>query len=397
MAFRSGFRSLSLHRRRLFSTSILSPDSKTPLSGIEKSRAALSLLRFEKNPERILDICRAAALTPELKLDRIAYSVAISKLKESNYYEGIRGLIRDSLDQPHFTTERIVSHFIVLYGQCGLVDDAIKLFDEMPALGIKHSVKALNKLLFACILAGDYGSMKRIFSEFPRKYGLDPDLETYNTLLKGFSESGSANSSHSILAEMDRKGVKPNATTLSIVISGFYKEEKFGDAEKMMGLMKKHGVKPGIGVYNVKMQSLCKLGKSAEAKALLDDLLARGMKPNRVTFGHLIYGFCREGNLDVAKALFEEMNGRKLKPEAGCYFTLVYYLCQGRDFDTALEVCKKCLAKSWIPNITTMKLLVNGLTSIGKVDEAKEIIGVVKEKFSRNSEKWSEIEEGLSK
>ncbi|KAL0300824.1 UNVERIFIED_CONTAM: Pentatricopeptide repeat-containing protein, mitochondrial [Sesamum radiatum] len=74
MALRSKLRSVALVRHRLFSTSILSPDSKTPLSSKEKSRAALSLLRFEKNPERILDICRAAALTPESHLDRVAYS-----------------------------------------------------------------------------------------------------------------------------------------------------------------------------------------------------------------------------------------------------------------------------------------------------------------------------------
>ncbi|KAL7103021.1 hypothetical protein ACP275_08G154400 [Erythranthe tilingii] len=397
MAFRSKIRLLTFQRNRPFSSSILSPDSKTPLSSKEKSRAALSLLRFEKNPERILDICRAASLTPDSHLDRVAYSMAMSKLKESNYYEGIRGFIKDSLNRPDFRSERSVSHLIVLYGQAGLVKDAINLFDEMPKLGIQTSVKALNSLLFSCAIAGEYGEMKRVFSDFPRKYGLEPDLDTYNTVLKGLSESGSANSAHSILAEMERKGIKPNAATFSVVIAGFYKEEKIGDVEKMIGLMKKHGVQRGIGVYNVMMQSLCKLKRSNEAKALLDEILSKKMKPNCVTYGHLIYGFCKEGKLDVAKSLFEEMVNRKLKPEAECYFTMVYYLCQGHEFDVALSICKDSMSKGWIPNITTMKSLVNGLVSIEKVDEAKEIIAVMKEKFSRNADKWIEIEEGLAK
>ncbi|KAK4386693.1 Pentatricopeptide repeat-containing protein, mitochondrial [Sesamum angolense] len=397
MALRSKLLSVPLVRYRLFSTSILSPDSKTPLSSKEKSRAALSLLRFEKNPERILDICRAAALTPESHLDRVAYSTAISKLKESHYYEGIREFIKDSLARPDFKSERVVSHFIVLFGQAGLVKDAIKLFDEMPNMGLQNNAKALNSLLFSCILAGEYGEMKRVFSEFPRKYGLEPDLDTYNAVLKGFCESGSANSAHSILAEMERKSVKPNATTFSIVIAGFYKEEKFSDVEKMIDLMKKFGMRPGISIYNVKIQSLCKLKRSSEAKAVLDGVLSKGMKPNCVTYGHLIYGFCREGNLDVAKSLYKEMIDRKLKPESDCYFALVYYLCQGRDFEAALGICKECMAKGWVPNITTMKSLVDGLVSIEKVDEAKEIIGQLKEKFSRNADKWNEIEEGLPK
>ncbi|KAI3456435.1 hypothetical protein Pfo_013098 [Paulownia fortunei] len=397
MALRYKLRSLILQRHRLFSTSVLSSNSKTIHSSNEKSRAALSLIRFEQNPERILDICRSAALTPESHLDRVAYSKAISKLRESNHYEGIRGLIKDSMNQLNCLSERFVSHFIVLYGQGGLVNDAVKLFDEMPDMGIERNVKTLNSLLFSCVLGGEYGEMKRVFREFPRKYGLEPNLDTYNTILKGFCESGSANEAHSILAEMERKSIKPNATTFATVIAGFYKEENYSDVGKMMTLMKKYSMEPGISIYNVRIQSLCKLKRSAEAKALLDGILSRGMKPNCMTYGHLIYGFCREGKLVVAKSLFKEMVERGLKPEAECYFTLVYYLCQGRDFEAALGLCKECMSKGWVPKITTMKSLVDGLVSIEKVNEAREIIGQVKVKFSRNADSWSEIEDGLPK
>lgn len=397
MALRTKLRSLTLYHIRRFSSSILSPDSKTPLTSIEKSRAALSLLRFEDNPERILDICRAAALSPETHLDRVAYSSAISKLKKAHYYEGIRAFINDSLSRPDSKSERFFSHFIVLYGQAGLIKDAIKLFDEMPEMGVERNVKALNALLTSCILGGEYGEMKRIFSEFPGKYGLEPDLDTYNTVLKGFCESGSANSAYSVLSEMERKGVKPNSTTFSVVMAGFYKEEKLSDVEKIRDLMKKFGVRHGLGVYNVKIQSLCKLKKSDEAKKVLDEILAKDMKPNFVTYSHLIHGLCKEGKLDEANSLFKEMVERKLKPGAECYFALAHYFCKAQKFEAALDICKECMPKGWVPNITTMKSLVNGLVSIDKVDEAKEIIGMMKEKFERHADKWTEIEEGLSK
>ncbi|XP_073279307.1 pentatricopeptide repeat-containing protein At1g11630, mitochondrial-like [Primulina huaijiensis] len=397
MALRCNLRSSSLQRFCLFSTSILNPDSKSLLTSKEKSRSALSLIRFEKNPERILDICRAAALTPESHLDRVAYSRAISSLKQSHYYEGIRSLIKESVTRPDFKSERCVSHFVILYGQAGLIGDAAKLFDEMPQMGVDRSVKTLNSLLFSCILAGEYGEMKRVFSEYPNKYGLAPTLETYNTVLKGFCESGSANSSHSILAEMERKGIKPNGTTFATVIAGFYKEEKFSDVGKMMELMKKHGVANSIGIYNVRIQSLCKLKRSTEAKVLLDTILGRGMKPNRVTYNHLIHGFCVEGKMEIAKSLFKEMIDSELKPDAKCYFTLIYYMCRGQDFESALAICKESMSEGWVPNMSTMKSLVDGLASIEKIDEARWIIGQVKEKFSRNAGAWAEIEENLPK
>ncbi|EYU33903.1 hypothetical protein ABFS82_08G149600 [Erythranthe guttata] len=401
MAFRSKLRLLTLQRNRPFSSSILNPDSKTPpLSRKEKSRAALSalsLLRLETNPERIVDICRATSLTHGTHLYRDAYSVAISKLKKSNNYGGIRTIIKNSLSRTDCRSELSVSHLIVLYGQAGLIKDALQLFDEMPSLGIQIGVKALNSLLFSCIIAGEYSEMKRVFSDFPGKYGLEPNVDTYNTVLKGLCESGSADSAHSILAEMESKGINPDAKTFSVAIAGFYKEEKFDDVEKMIVSMKKYGVEKGIGIYNVMMQSLCKLKRSNEAKALLDEILLKNMTPNSVTYGHLIHGFCKEGKLDVAKSLFEEMISRELKPQAECYFTMVYYLCKGNDFEVALTICKESMSKGWIPNMTTMRCLVSGLISVEKVDEAKEIIAVMKDKFSRNVDPWIEIEEGLPK
>lgn len=389
---RRKFQSSMLLPRRLFYSS---GTNTAPVGSKEQSRAALSLLRFEQNPERILDICRSAALSPESHLDRIIFSKAISKLKELNHHDGIRAFIQDSVNQSGRRSERYIAHCIILYGQAGLIGDALKLFDEMPELGIKRNVKTLNSLLFSCLLGREYGAMRRIFWQFPREYGLEPNLETYDTVLKGICRSGGAKESHSILAEMERKGIKPSNATFATVIAGFYSEENFGDVGKMLNLMKRYGMHPGIGIYNVKIQSLCKLGRLAEAKALFDGILSNGMKPNCRTYGNLIYGLCRKGEMDTAKKLYEEMVNKGLKAEAECYFTLVYYLCQGKDFEAASSICEDCFRDGWVPNFTTMNTLVRGLTSIGKADEARRIIRQLKDKFRRNAHVWEQIEKEL--
>ncbi|EPS59270.1 hypothetical protein M569_15538, partial [Genlisea aurea] len=211
------------------------------LSGKDKSRDALAQLRVERDPERVIDICCSAGLTPESHRDRIAFFKAVTRLREANDAEGIRRFIGDSMDRlGGSVSERAASHFMVLFGKGGLVSDAVKMFDEMPEMGIERNIKTLNSLLFSCVLAGDYGEMKRIFMEFPRKYGLDPNLETYNIVLRGFCESGNANSAHSLFAEMERKRIKPTRSTFALAIAGFYREEKFTDVGKMTTLMKKY-------------------------------------------------------------------------------------------------------------------------------------------------------------
>ncbi|KAH1091170.1 hypothetical protein J1N35_018427 [Gossypium stocksii] len=382
----------SFHLRRF---SILSPDSSTPLSAHQKSRAALSLLKSEQNPDRILDICRAASLTPTFHLDRIAFSVAISKLSEGNHFQSIDTFLRELNSRPDLQHERFVSHSLILYGQAKMLNHALTTFDEFYNKGYCRSTKSLNSLLVAAILAKDYKEAKRIFVEFPKRYGIEPNLETYNTAIKALCESGSSSSVYSVLVDMKSKGIKPNATTFGTLLAGFYAEEKYEDVGKVLNLMKEHGVSVGVSTYNIRIRSLCMLKKSNEAKALLDGMLSKGIMPISVTYHHLIYGFCREGNLEEAKRLFKSMVNKGLKPDSHCYFTLVYFLCQSGDFETALRFCKESMEKNWVPNFSTMKALVKGLASISKVEEAKELIKNVKEKFSKNADVWDEIEKDL--
>ncbi|XP_076931791.1 pentatricopeptide repeat-containing protein At1g11630, mitochondrial-like [Bidens hawaiensis] len=379
-------------------SSILNPDSTTPLTSKQKSRAALSLLKSEKNPERIIDICRAASLTPDTHLDRVAFSLAISKLTELNYYEGIRNFVDELFKtRPDLKTERFVSNAIVYFGQAGLLNDAHQLFDKMPQLGVGRNVRSLNALLFSCVAAKEYDEVKRVYLDFPGKYGVEMNVDSYNTVIKAFCESGSVSSCYSVTAEMVRKKCRPNATTFGLMIAGFYKEGKFDDVGRVLEMMKKHDVHIGIGTYNIRIQSLCKLKRTVEAKALLDGMQSRGMKPNAVTYSHLIHGFCREGKLNEAKELFKKTINGGFKPESECYFTLAHYLCKSGDFEAALDVCKKSMEKDWFPNFSTMKLLVEGLANGSKVDEAKEVIETMKNKFPNKVDVWNEVEEKLPK
>ncbi|OMO64872.1 pentatricopeptide repeat-containing protein [Corchorus olitorius] len=65
------------------------------------------------------------------------------------------------------------------------------------------------------------------------------------------------------------------------------------------------------------------------------------------------------------------------------------------DFETALSICEESMKKDWFPTYSIMKSLVVGLASISKVDEAKELIQKVKNKFSKNQELWDEVEKAL--
>ncbi|KAK8968367.1 Pentatricopeptide repeat-containing protein [Platanthera guangdongensis] len=392
MALYPRIRTLNLHLRHLSSSaaaagspsSILSPsDPSAILTSKQKSRAALSLLRSETDPSRIVDICRAAALTPDSHLDRTALSSAVTKLSSSQSFSSIRSLVDDLLLPRH------LSHAIVLFAQAGMLDDSLRAFRTSP------SQRSLNALLFACIVSNNHSQLSKFFTEYPSIYSITPNLETYNTVLKSFSESGTSRSFYSVFDEMLKRNIKPNMTTFCIALEGFYKEQRFGDVDKVLELMRSHGCSPNLATYNARILGLTKLGKSELARELFDELKKKNMKPSWVTYGHLIVGFCKEGNLEEAKRFYRSMRRNGSVAESWVYFSLMNYLCKGGDYEAAMGICNDTMARNWVPCFVSMKTLVNGLASSSKLDEAKDLIEKVKGRFPKAADMWKEVEEGL--
>ncbi|KAG6515242.1 pentatricopeptide repeat-containing protein At1g61870, mitochondrial-like [Zingiber officinale] len=367
--------------------------TNAPTTAFEESltaRSALALLRSEKDPTRILSICRAAALSPTSYPDRAALSLAVSALSASGSQSSVRSLLDGLLLSPSAAAVR--PHVIVLFGQAGMLSDALRVFEASHT----PSVRTFNSLLFACILSKKHSEVPRIFYDFTISYQIKPDLTTYNTVIKAFCQSGSSRCFFSVLAEMKRFRVKPNATTFGTALAGFYREQLFDDVRKILLLMKKHKCRANLSIYNVRIQSLCKLKRSNEAKELLREMRKKCMEPDWVTYDHLILGCCGEGNLKEAMMYFNEMKKRGLVPKSTCYFTLIYYLCKGKDFEVALEVCKESIGKNWVPHFSIMVELVNGLIIVSKLEEAREMLEKLKEKFPSNCEMWKDVEEKLA-
>ncbi|CAN6458091.1 unnamed protein product [Victoria cruziana] len=378
------------------SSSILNPQNLPFLTSKQKSRNALALLKSEEDPDRVVEIARAAFLSSESHLDRISLSIAVSKLAASRSFDTLHKFLEEQKNRPDCRDERFVNKVMILYGKSGMLRESIRTFEHMDKLGLRRTVRSLNALLSAAVASKNHKEVSRIFTEFPKAFSIKPDLDTYNTVIRSLCDSGNSISAYSILDEMDKNKVRPNEISYGTLMAGLYAEERFDEIATVLDLMTKKGCSPSLTTTNFRIKSLCKLGKSAEAKALLDGMRSRGILPDVFAFYNLIYGFCKEGNLEAAKAIFLEMGKKKNPaPSSECYFTLIYYLCEGGDFNCALDLCNKCMERGWVPNFTTVKSLVSGLAKNERVEEARGVVEKVKERFPGKVDMWTEVEEKL--
>ncbi|PKA45752.1 Pentatricopeptide repeat-containing protein [Apostasia shenzhenica] len=235
---------------------------------------------------RIIDICRAAALSSATHLDRVALSSDISKLSSFHSFSAIRSLVDDLFLSSKDHNPCSISHAIVLFGQAGIHDDALRAFRSSP------SCSSLNYLLFASILSKNHSELAKIFRDYNTTYGVTPNLETYNIVIRSFAESGTTGSFYSVFKEMRKRRSSRTRPPSSTLFEGFYRELRFDEVERVLEQMKKHDCHPGLTTCNVRIQALCKLGRSEQAKDLFREMVKSGMKLSWVTYNHLITGRC---------------------------------------------------------------------------------------------------------
>ncbi|KAL5972691.1 hypothetical protein ACLOJK_039496 [Asimina triloba] len=399
---RSRLRALH-HAHRHFSqqpsTPSPNPITISALARKQKLRDAISLLKLESDPTRIADIARSASLTPETRLGRSALSLTVFKLSNDSSPSSataLQSFLKEFTSRPDQRSEQSLSHAIFLYGQAGMLDQAVNTFRNLDKLGVsRRTTLSFNALLHACGLKKDHVQATYIFREFPKAYNTTPDITSYEQLLLCFCKSGKSGLAFEILDEMERKGIKPRATTYGIVLSGLYKEEKHKDAEKVLKMMGKNETGMDGSIHEVRIRSLCLAQKTSQAKDVFEEIVSSGVAPNSVLYFHLINGFCREGSLEEAMGVFHEMGEKGIEPGCASYFNLVYRLSMDGQFDAALQLTKEGMEKDWVPNFSTMKLLVAGLVKHSKLEEAKELVGKLKERFPNTADQLWKDPEGL--
>ncbi|KAK6924332.1 Pentatricopeptide repeat [Dillenia turbinata] len=388
--------SLSIRHIRCLSTTITTTTT-TSFSTISVSKAK-SKLRSEHDPDKALEIYSSVSTHYTSPLSsRYTQDLTIKRLAKSKRFTDIESLLESHKKDPKITQEPFLSTLIRSYGLAGMLDHAIKTFDQMDELKTPRSATSFNALLSACNLSKEFGKVPKLFDEIPKKYGFLPDKVSYGILVKSYCESGKVESAMEILKEMEEKKIEVTNVTFTTVLDALYKKDMVDEAEKLWNEMVKRGCELDVAAYNVRIMYAHGSGPE-NVQALIDEMVAVGIKPDTIGYNYLMTSYCKSGKIDEAKKVYEDLENMGLHANAATYRTLVYYLCRNEDYERAYKVFKKSVEFHKIPDFGTLKFLVEGLVKKGNRKDAKGLIRTVKKKFPPsflNAWKKVEVELGL--
>ncbi|VFQ70099.1 unnamed protein product [Cuscuta campestris] len=212
----------------------------------------------------------------------------------------------------------------------GRTEEGLVLLKRMLQKNMIVDTVSYSLVVFAKVKMGDLDSVWNtvddaiVLAREMEKVDMKPLLETFNSLLKGCSNSGRVN-------------------------------ESLGFCKKMVQI----GYVPSPWAFNVMTEKLCKNGMAKEADQMLTVLLDKGFVPDENAYYHLLAGHAKEGDIEGALKLYYEMEYRSISPNSSCFTWLIIGLCKAGRLSEAEKFLCLMKARSLTPSSDLCKLLIS--------------------------------------
>ncbi|CAN0852566.1 Pentatricopeptide repeat-containing protein At3g13160, mitochondrial [Linum grandiflorum] len=200
--------------------------------------------------------------------------------------------------------------------------------------------------------------------------GIEPDVVSYNTLIKAYCEMESLDSALELIKEMEVKGLEPTLVTYNTLLHGLYANGRLDDGDKIWGQMLERGLSPDIRSYNAKLLGL----KASDATELIEEMKKKEINLDAISFSCLIKAFIAGDDIEGVKKWYGEMLEAGFKPDKFGYGKLLNFSRGKSDFGFAYELAKDVFKAKRLVDEALLQKVVDLLAAEKKVEEAEEIV-----------------------
>ncbi|KAE9607168.1 hypothetical protein Lal_00026443 [Lupinus albus] len=348
--------------------------STTTTTSVTNIKSISQDLYKEQNFKRLVDKFKKASDIDRFRTKHGIYNDTVRRLAVAKYFNWVEDILEHQKRYSDISKEGFNARLINLYGKSGMHVNARKVFDEMPERNCTRTVLSFNALLSAYLHSSEFELVQRLFNELPKDLSIEPDLVSYNTVLKALCKLGSFDSALSLIRELEKNGLKPDLVTFNTILDQLYSKGRFEDGEKIWSQMVVKNVEPNIRSYNARLMGLALEKKTIDAVEFFEEIEKKGVKPDVFSINVLIKGFVSEGNLDEAKKWYGEIANSSYDPDKTTFATLVPFLCEKGELKMVIEVCKEIFNIRCLVDASLLQLVVDKLVSEAMVSEAKEIV-----------------------
>ncbi|KAI4982422.1 hypothetical protein ZWY2020_022914 [Hordeum vulgare] len=220
------------------------------------------------------------------------------------------------------------------YGNLGRVEDARRVFDEMPARNVvvgnamvacyaragdveaaqemfdgmeERDLISWNTLMSGRLRQGDAGVARCLFDQMPQR-----NVNSWNMMITACSQAGLWADSVGVFNRMRLTSFQPDAATMAVLMSACAQLGSLSVARQVHGLLHKGCVEMNCHVQNSLIDMFAKCGCISEARFLFGETRPKDV----VSYNVMVTALAQHGHGKDSLKLFNDMIDEGLQPDA---------------------------------------------------------------------------------
>ncbi|KAL0343923.1 UNVERIFIED_CONTAM: Pentatricopeptide repeat-containing protein, chloroplastic [Sesamum angustifolium] len=311
-----------------------------------------------------------------------AYNVVLRNVLRAKQWEVAYGLF-DEMRERALSPD---SNLIELSRKLCDFSKAISIFSRLKRSGIAPDLVAYNSMLNVFGKAKLFGEARSLIGEM-RKAGFMPDTVSYSTLLTMYVENQKFLEALSVFSEMrenvygqldmakeaDRLfwsmrklGIEPNVISYNTLLRVYGDAELFGEAIHLFRLMQRKNIEQNVVTYNTMIMIYGKTLEHEKAHNLIQEMHSRGIEPNAITYSTIISIWGKVGKLDRAAMLFQKLRSSGIEIDQVLYQTMIVAYERAGLVAHAKRLLHELKRPDNIPRGTAIHILAGA----GRIEEA---------------------------
>ncbi|CAJ1953205.1 unnamed protein product [Sphenostylis stenocarpa] len=257
----------------------------------------------------------------------------------------------------------IALKLVELYGKCGVLEDAWKVFEEMP----ERDVVACTVMMGSCFDCGMVEEAVGVFSEMRNR-----DTVCWTLMIDGLVRNGEFNRGLEMFREMQVKGVRPNEVTFVCVLSACSQLGALELGRWIHAYIGKCDVEVNWFVAGALINMYSRCGDIDEAQVLFDGVKVKDVS----TYNSMIGGLAMHGKSNEAVELFREMLMQRVRPNGITFVGVLNACSHGGLVDLGCEIFQSMKTVHGIePEVEHYGCMVDILGRVGRLEDAFDFIG----------------------
>lgn len=295
-----------------------------------------NVITKQDDPLVCLELFNWASQQPRFKHDVNTYHITIKKLGVAKMYEEMDDVVNQVLAISHMGSEVLFNSIIYFFTEARKLTRAVNIYKHMKNsrnMECRPSIRTYNILYTAFLSRGCNSYINHMYMETIRCLfrqmvddGIEPDIYSLNSMIKGYVLSLHVNDALRVFHQM---GVVynclPNTFSYDYLIHGLCAQGRTNNAKQLCNEMKTKGFIPSSKSYNSLVNALALGGEIEEAVKYLWEMIEKRRSTEFITYRTVLDEICRQGRVGQAMKLLKEFQEKDIL-NGHAYRKLLYVL-----------------------------------------------------------------------